>query len=211
MRPLLFSLLLAATLSTLPFGSRALGGSPLAARAGQSNVAAIENYARSLDRYIRRKAGAARYFADISSYERENRPARWQEFKTKRGLDAAWQNGKTYTSSNVWSDEAGEPLVTLFTFSSQSGDWVQYVTNYYRKDGTLAKSSAEYRTFMGNIIRISERLYDAGGKLLREQTRFLDLTSRRPKRVKKDEFMDMEVPLYAKTSALPFYALLKRR
>lgn len=182
-----------------------------AAQVNQSNLAAIENYVRGLDSYTKRNARAARYFADTASYETENAPARWQEFRTKSALDNAWENGKTYTSSNVWFNPTGELVVALFTFSSPSGDWAQYMTNYYRKDGTLAKSSAELRTFMGDIIRINDRFYDDKGKLIKEQTRFLDLKTRRPKRVNKDEFMDMEVPLYASTSALPFYKLLKKR
>ncbi|HKS29188.1 MAG TPA: hypothetical protein VJS44_15275 [Pyrinomonadaceae bacterium] len=213
-RPLIFSLLLAALLCPLTYGptlASAGGAVAVAAQANQNDVASIEVYARGLDGYIRRNARAARYFADNNTYEAEDKPVVWQEFRTKAALDAAWQNGKTYSSSNVWFSQTGELVVALFTFSSPSGDWAQYMTNYYRKDGTLAKSSAELRTFMGDIIRIYDRLYDDKGKLLREQTRFLDLKTRRPKRVKKDEFMDMEAPLYASTSALPFYKLLKKR
>jgi hypothetical protein len=64
---------------------------------------------------------------------------------------------------------------------------------------------------MGDVIRIHDRFYDEQGKLIKEQTRFLDLQTRKPKRVNKSEFMDMEAPLYANTSALPFYSLLKKR
>lgn len=175
----------------------------------QKEVAEIESSARGLDRYAKVNARQGRYFADLSSYEKNER-ARWQEFKTSKALDKAWQNGDTYTSANIWTKPTGE-MIAVFTFSSPSGDWAQYMTNYYRADGTLAKSSAELRTFMGNIIRIHDRLYDTSGKLLREQTRYLDLKTRRPKRVKKDEFMDVEAPLYTKASGLPFYTLLKKR
>lgn len=220
MRQILLFLLLAAILLTLPsaykgapdcFAARMeTFNSPERAQTKQSDIAEIEIYTSGLDRYIKRNERAARYFADTASYEQENAPARWQEFKTKRTLDKAWQDGKTYTSSNVWFNQTGELVVAMFTFSSPSGDWVQYVTNYYRKDGTLAKSNAELRTFMGDIIRINDRLYNDKGKLLKEQTRYLDLTTRKPKKVKKDEFMDMEAPLYANTSALPFYGLVKK-
>lgn len=222
MRRIVFSILLAALFLTLPLKERAatLSADTLnrpseafnhRAQTNQGQVQEIEGYARGLDRYIKQNARAARYFADTSSAEDQNAAARWQEFKTRGALDKAWQDGKTYTSSNVWFNSTGELAVALFTFSSPSGDWVQYITNYYRKDGTLAKSSAELRTFMGDIIRIYDRLYDSTGKLVREQTRYLDLKTRKPKRVKKDEFMDMEAPLYAKTSALPFYSLVKKR
>lgn len=217
MRRLLLTLSIAALLLTLPLGykpvaatSAGLSNSTGRTQANQSNVAAIESYAAGLDRYIKRNARAARYFADTASYETDNAPARWEEFKTKRALDKAWEDGKTYASSNVWFNATGQPVVTLFTLSSPSGDWVQYITNYYRKDGTLAKMNAELRTFMGDVIRINDRLYDEQGKRLKEQTRFLDLKTRKPKRVKKDEFMEMEAPLYTSTSALPFYNLLKK-
>lgn len=221
MRPLIFSLLLAALLFPLAYGPTLASAGRPPAEAGSSNplqplqsnqsdIASIESYARGLDTYIKRNSRAARHFADTAAYENDNTPARWQEFRTKSALDNAWQNGKTYTSSNVWFNQTGELVVALFTFSSPSGDWAQYMTNYYRKDGTLAKSSAELRTFMGDVIRIYDRLYNDKGKLIREQTRYLDLKTRRPKRIKKDEFMDMEAPLYASTSALPFYRLLKK-
>jgi len=192
-------------------GAEELTPALIAPQTRQAEIAAIESYARGLDRHMRRSARAARYFADTSSYERQNARARWQEFRTKAALDKAWRDGKTYTSSNVWLNPTGSPVVALFTYSSPSGDWAQYVTNYYRSDGTLAKSSSELRTFMGELIVIRERLYDARGKLIREQTRYLDLKTRKPRRVREGDFMDREAPLYAKTGELPFYNLLKKR
>ena len=187
------------------------------AAASQSNfllqgnqIAEIESYAAGLDRYIKRNASRARRFADVSNYEK-NEPERWQEFPTSKALDKAWQDGKTYKSSNVWFNPGGDLTVALFTLSSPSGDWSQYVTNYYRADGSLAKLNSELRTFMGNVIVIRNRFYDTGGKQLKETTRYLDLTTKKPKRVKQDEFQDMEIPVYAKTSSLPFYNLLKKR
>ncbi|HEY0322935.1 MAG TPA: hypothetical protein VGC66_18410 [Pyrinomonadaceae bacterium] len=225
MRHTLLSLLLAALVLTLPPGFKAttavaadvqparieVSNSFERSRTKQGDIATIETYTSGLDRYIKRNAQRARYFADTSSYENENAPARWQEFKTKKALDNAWQNGKTYTSSNVWFSTTGNPVVALFTLSSPSGDWAQYVTNYYRSDGTLARLHSELRTFMGDVIVIRDRLYDANGKVLKEQTRYLDLKTRKPKKVKQGDFMDQEATLYAKTSALPFYALLKKR
>lgn len=194
------------SLASVQAGGAALNRPP---QANQAGVAEIEATVRDLDLYSKRNERTARYFADVSNYEK-NEPARWQEFKTKKALDKTWQDGGTYTSANVWSKPTGE-MITVFTFSSPSGDWAQYMTNYYRSDGSLAKTSAELRTFMGDVIRIQDRLYDTKGRLVKEQTRYLDLTTKKPKRVKKDEFMDMEAPLYLKASTLPFYALLKKR
>lgn len=197
--------------SALAIGHRAEGVKAFnhLPQTNQKEVAEIEGSARGLDRYAKTNASQGRYFADVASAEK-NEPARWREFKTRKALDKAWQDGGTYTSANTWSKPSGE-MITVFTFSSPSGDWAQYMTNYYRSDGTLAKSSAELRTFMGDIIRIHERLYGPSGKLVKDETRYLDLTTGKPKRVKKDEFMDMEAPLYAKASELPFYNLLKKR
>ncbi len=174
----------------------------------QGGIAEIQGIVRGLDLYSKRNERAGRYFADVSNYE-SNEPAKWREFRTRKALDKAWETGGTYTSANVWSKPTGE-MIAVFTFSSPSGDWVQYMTNYYRADGTLAKSSAELRTFMGDIIRIQDRLYDANGKLIKEQKRYLDLKTKRPKRGKPD-FMEIEAPLYTKASALPFYSLWKKR
>jgi hypothetical protein len=178
--------------------------------ARQNQIAEIESYSAGLDRYIKRNAARARRFADVSNYE-NNEPERWQEFPSGKALDKAWQDGKTYKSSNVWFSQSGDLTVTLFTLSSPSGDWVQYVTNYYRADGSLAKLNSELRTFMGGLIVIRNRFYDTGGKQLKETTRYLDLQTRRPKRVKSDEFQDMEIPVYARTGSLPFHNLLKKR
>lgn len=208
---LLSSLLLALPLLTETVATPAINPAALNQQSNRAEVAEIENYARGLDRYIKQNARAARYFADTSDYNDQNARPRWREFKTKRALDKAWQEGEVYTSSNVWLNQTGELAVAMFTFSSPSGDWAQYMTNYYRKDGTLAKTSAELRTFMGDVIRINDRLYDASGKLVKEQTRYLDLTTRRPKKVSKDGFMDVEPPLYAKASALPFYKLVSSK
>jgi hypothetical protein len=219
MRSLLFSLLLTILLLMAPCGDRAAAGPVVAGVSGpapavaaaQAEIATIESYTSGLDRYIKRNAQRARYFADTSSYEVQNAPPRWQEFKTRRALDKAWQDGQTYKSSNVWFNPSGELVVALFTLSSPSGDWAQYVTNYYRSDGTLAKSTSELRTFMGNLVVIRNRFYDSGGKMIRERTRHLDLKTRRPKQVKPGDYMDMEAPLYARTTDLPFNNLLKKR
>jgi hypothetical protein len=170
-------------------------------------VAAIEAYSRQMDAYAKRNARRARLFADTSDYTDANSPARWQEFRSKSALERA----EAYSAANVWSNQAGAPVIAEFSLSSPSGDWAQYVTYYYRDDGTLAKLHSELRTFMGDLIVIRDRLYDSKGKLLQERTRYLDLKTGKPKKVKEGSFMDAPVKLYAKTSELPFYVLLKRR
>ncbi len=175
-----------------------------------TEVAAIESYSQQLDRSVRRGAFKGRYFADVSSQEAENAQPQWREFNNKRALDRAWSDGKTYTSAIIWLKAGRTPVVTDFTLSSPSGDWKHDVTNYYRDDGTLAKTQAELRTFYGDVIVLRTRYYSPEGKLLSEKTRYLDLTTRKPKKVKEGDFMNQEPPVYAKTSSLPFYSLLQK-
>ena len=93
------------------------------------------------------------------------------------------------------------------TFQSPSRDWVHFVMYYYRPDGTLAKIHARLNTFHGNITVIREKYYSDTGKLLKESTRFFDLETKR-KRKPSNDFENEEVPLYMKTSDLPFKDLL---
>jgi len=194
------------------------GSSPASAplqqhpRAGQltqnaADIASIEAYVRRMDAYVKRNSRRGRLFADTSNYQDENATPRWREFRTKRAL----QRAEVYSAATVWSNAAGNAVVASFDLSSPSGDWVQYVTYYYRDDGTLVKIHAELRTFMGDLIVIRDRLYDSTGKQLQEKIRYLDLKTRKPKRVEEGGFQDIPFELYAKTSDLPFHALLKKR
>jgi hypothetical protein len=171
-----------------------------------ADIASIEAYGKQMDAYTKRNARAGRLFGDTANYEDANAAAKWKEFKTK----AALQRAEVYSAATAWLNSTGELVVADFSLSSPSGDWAQFNTYYYRSDGTLAKLHSELRTFMGNIVVIRDRLYDSKGKLLQEKTRYLDLQTRKPKKVKEGDFQDIPIELYAKTSALPFYALLKK-
>jgi len=171
------------------------------------SIASIEAYSKQLDAYTKRNARAGRLFGDARAYETGDEPARWQEFKTKRAL----QRAEVYSAATAWTGSTGEPVVVNVDLTSPSGDWAQYNNYYYRSDGTLARLRAELRTFMGDVIIIRDRFYDSKGKLLQEKTRFLDLQTRKPKKIKEGDFMDIPPEVYAKTSALPFYALLKKQ
>ncbi|MBA3768351.1 MAG: hypothetical protein H0W99_15510 [Acidobacteria bacterium] len=180
---------------------------PTAQAQNPADIAAIEAYSKQMDAYVKRNSRGGRFFGDTANYEEANAPARWQEFRNKRAL----QRAEVYSAATAWTNPAGELLVADFSLSSPSGDWAQYNTYYYRSDGTLAKLHSELRTFMGDLVVIRDRLYDPNGKLLQEKTRYLDLQTRKPKKVKEGDFMDIPPEVYAKTSNLPFYALLKKR
>jgi hypothetical protein len=204
--PIIFALALAAVIAvastTVTVRARLLP-----AVQNPDGVAAIEAYGKQMDAYARRNTGRGRLFADTSDYRDANSPARWREFRSKRAL----QRSEAYSASTVWSNQAGDPVLAEFSLSSPSGDWAHNVTYYYRDDGTLAKLHSELRTFMGELIVIRDRLYDSKAKLLQEKTTYLDLKTRKPKKVEQGSFMDAPAELYAKTSDLPFYALLKKR
>jgi hypothetical protein len=182
------------------------GTAPSPAQQNAADIAAIEAYSKQMDAYAKRNAARGRLFADTSSYTDSNASPRWQEFRSKRALERA----EAYTAATVWSRPSGE-MVAEFNLSSPSGDWAQNVNYYYRSDGTLAKIHAELRTFMGDLIVIRDRFYDPKGKVLREKTRYLDLNTRKPKKVDAGGFMDVPFELYAKTSDLPFYSLLNKK
>src|ERR1051325_1173051 len=171
-----------------------------------TDIAAIEAYARQLDAHAKRNAGGGRLFADIAGYTDGSAP-RWQEFRSRRALERA----EVCSAATVWTQPASDALLADFTLSSPSGDWAHYANYYYRGDGTLAKLHSELRTFMGDLIVIRDRFYDTRGKLLQEKTRYLDLNTRKPKKVEEGSFQDIPLELYAKTSDLPFHSLLKRR
>jgi hypothetical protein len=171
------------------------------------NIASIEAYSKQMDAYTKRNARAGRLFGDTRAYETGDETARWQEFKTKRAL----QRAEVYSAATAWTGSTGEPVVVNIDLTSPSGDWAQYNNYYYRSDGTLARLRAELRTFMGDVVVIRDRFYDSKGKLLQEKTSYLDLQTRKPKKIKEGDFMDIPPEVYAKTSALPFYALLKKR
>jgi hypothetical protein len=171
-----------------------------------AGVAAIEAYVKQMDAYVRRNARRGRLFADTSDYTDQSAGPRWQEFRSKRAVERA----EAYSAATLWTNAAGSPVVAEFSLSSPSGDWAQYNTYYYRDDGTLAKLHSELRTFMGDLIVIRDRFFDSQRKLLQEKTRYLDLQTRRPKKVAADSFQDMPIEAYARTSDLPFYSLLKK-
>jgi hypothetical protein len=171
--------------------------------ADAAEISKIEAHARQLDRYTKTSRG--RYFAGTASEEEQN--PRWREFKTKREFDKA----ETYSAATVWVKPTGEVAVANFSLSSPSGDWAMYNTYYYRADGTLAKLRSELRTFMGDVIVMRDRLYDTTGKMIQEKVRYLDLNTRKPKRVKEGDYMAMPLEVYAKSSDLPFYKLMNNR
>jgi hypothetical protein len=159
--------------------------------------AAINLYAKQVDLFSKRHH--KRSFANVGS-DTDN----WREFKTAAALNRA-AAAPFPESALVWL-KAGQVIAANFTFTSESGDWAQYVTYYFRQNGKLAKIQARLNTFNGNLSVVREKFYDDNGKLLDESTTFLDLASRKPAPAR--DFADEPIPTYLNARDLPFNKLL---
>jgi hypothetical protein len=169
------------------------------AAAQKPALVSINSYANQVDRFSKRNP--KRVFANVT--KPENEADNWREFKTAAELE----NGEaTFDESAFVWQKMGKVVAANFTFTSQSGDWAQYVNYYFREDGTLAKIHQRLNTFYGNLSVIREKFYDTRGRLLRTSTRYLNLRSQKP--AKSRDFMDEPIPLYLRTRDLPFYKLL---
>jgi len=182
------------SLATLVAAQDAKAPSPRA-----SELVSIRAYARQIDQFVRLNQKRKRIFGDVGD-KQEN----WREFKGKVA------KGETNPDdldevAYVWARK-GNVVAAGFTFQSGSGDWVHFVTYYFREDGTLAKIHSRLNTFSGNVTAIRDQYYSANGRLLKETARFLDLQTQKPK--KNPNFHDDETPVYLNVRKLPFSKLL---
>lgn len=173
-------------------------------------VAQIAAYARSIDKMTERRKEPDLVIADVSDYDTEK--PEWRKFKSTKELEAFREKTETYTVAYNWRTNS-KIVSSVFTVFSPSGDWAQYVTHYFRPDGSAAKVSTEMRTFNGDYIIIREYYFDARGKLLKKTAKYLDLTTKKPKKPTAemlDEKSDFfKADYYKKVSVLPYYSLIK--
>jgi hypothetical protein len=158
-----------------------------------SAIAEIDTYTKQIDRFIKSKT-RSRLFADVSTSEK----SRWREVRAKQAEDL-------YEKAETWTRE-GKIVAATFALSSPSGDWVHFITYYFRADGSLAKIEAQLNTFYGNVSVLRDRYYDVNRKQLKATERYLDLETRKP--VKRPDFMVNKIPMYSRVSTLPFGRLL---
>jgi len=175
-----------------------------------TSVRQIDAYTRSIDQIMKRRKAPDVIIADVSDYETD--VPEWKVFKTQKELGTFRETTETYTVVNNWRSK-GRIVASLFTVFSPSGDWAQYVTHYFRKDGTAAKVYTEMRTFNGDYIIIRNMYFDLKGKLIKRTAKYLDLTTKKPKKPtaemldENSEFYKAEY--YRSVTALPFYSLTK--
>jgi hypothetical protein len=143
-------------------------------------------------------------FADISETEKP----KWLKFKSEKELE----NFEAYRIAKV-ARKNGKVVMSIFTLSSGSGDWVKYVYYYFRENGTLAKIESQLNTFYGHFTVLQDIYFNNNGKVLKKTTRYLDLETQNPKKPSKDDFLNNgdnfnHVNFYKKTNKLPFTHLL---
>jgi hypothetical protein len=173
------------------------------AQTSKTELMAIGSYAKSIDQFTKRNARKRRIFGIIPS--ENDQPDKWAEFKTVRQAVQA----NLFDSVYVWLKD-GKLVAAQFSLTSSSGDWYHYVNYYFRADGTLAKVHSQLNTFSsasGGISVVREEFYTSSGKLLRTNTRYLDLKSQKPK--PREDFMDQTIPAYQNVRDLPFTKLLR--
>jgi hypothetical protein len=174
----------------------------------RSAVKQIDVYVKSIDELMERRKAPDIVVADIAEYDKQ---ARWKTFKSVVELEKFRDKQETYTIAYNWRDK-GRLVSSKFTKFSPSGDWAEYVSYYFRTDGMVAKVTTEMRTFNGDYIMIRNVYFDSRGKQVHRSIKYLDLTTRKPKKVPSDDLLDTsEAHQYKKTSALPFFSLTRSK
>jgi hypothetical protein len=174
-----------------------------------ATIKQINQYVSSIDEITDRKKEPDLVVADTSDYD--DQIEKWQAFKSSKDLEKFREGTETYSIANNWRSN-GKIVATVFTFFSPSGDWAQYATHYFRTDGSAAKVTMEMRTFNGDYIIIREMYFTPRGKLLKRTVKYLDLTTKKPKKPAPEMLDDsLEKVYYKSVSGLPFYSLTKAK
>lgn len=186
------------------------GVTAVRAQKSAAAIRQIDIYARSLDRLTRRHPEPDLVFANTADYDQKK--PKWKSFASSKALEKFRENTETYTIAENWKQNR-RIVLSNFTLFSPSGDWAKYVYHYFRSDGSLAKVTSELRTFYGDYIVIEDLYFDAKGRRLKRKIKYLDLTTRKPKKLTSDflgdNSMASEVDYFKRTNLLPFNVRLK--
>ena len=174
-------------------------------------VIQIEKYIKKVDQTTKTKKEPDLVFADVS----QNNKPKWRKFSSTRSLGKyREEKSETYSISNNWVNN-GKIVVSIFTIFSESGDWANYVSYYYRQSGSLAKIELEYKTFNGNFAVIKNIFFSSKGKILTSNIKYVDLDNKpmKPDKeyVRENSSVMNDFGYYKTTAKLPFYYLLKSR
>lgn len=142
-------------------------------------------------------------FADTADYETKDENPSWKQFPSEANLENYREKTKeTFSIAYVWKD-GGAIVMVRFTLFSPSGDWSQYDTNYFRKDGSIAKSESELRTFYGDFVILRTKWYNPAGGQISSSRAYRDLDTNKPLKKPRNDF-ETDVAWFKNVRELPF-------
>ena len=112
----------------------------------QKEIGLIDTYVKKVNSMVKRNTKPDLIVADVSDYDRQS--PRWKKFSSTESLEKFRSETDIFNSANNWLKD-GKLVLSVITLSSPSGDWAKYLDLYFSRDGTLAKSECELRTFDG--------------------------------------------------------------
>jgi hypothetical protein len=198
------------SLITLAFLLFALQNAAVTAQTVEADkaVQAVEAYIKTIDAFVAKEGGPHLVIARVGDYNDEDSLV-WKKFDSEEEFENA--EVESYETAYVWKKE-GKVVRVNVTYSSPSGDWVEYFLQTYREDGTLAYVDRELRTFLGDIIVNHIRIFDENGKRLTETKRFRDLNTDKEIKEEDAEYMNVEAgEAYMKIGDFPFAGLFDKK
>jgi hypothetical protein len=162
-------------------------------------IVAVEKYTEELDAYAKQNPQARRFFVNSP----ETAAAGWQEVGGEKEIE-------NKASAVVWFRK-DKPVIALV--SSQMMESSQKVTYYFRENGTLAQIHSELFIKAGDMEAVRDRSYDPKtfAILIRDFSRCFDFETSRQKPCGDSQAVEAKlIPVYMKSTDLPFYALLKK-
>ena len=195
------------TLATLLF---ALQNAAVPAQTVEADkaVQAIEAYAKTIDEFVGKEGGPHLVIARVGDYNDEANLV-WKKFASEAEFEKA--EIESYETAYVWKKD-GRIVRVNVTYSSPSGDWVEYFFQTYREDGTLARVERDFRTFLGDVVVNHVRIFDENGKRLTETKTFRDLNTDKEIREEDAEYMNVEAgEAYMNVADFPFAGLFDEK
>lgn len=179
------------------------------AQSTASQVKSINAFCKQIDSIQKRRKTPELVYANTA--DANSSTEKWRKFASAKALDKFRERNEVYDIAYNWRS-GGRLIASTFTYSSQSGDWVNYVDHCFRADGTVARVETDYRTFLGDFKVLRKRYFNAAGRQISSSVRYLDLRSGKPKD-KGDGVMgekESSEDFYKTVKKLPFARLLPK-
>jgi len=161
-----------------------------------SRIVSVEKYTDELDEYAARNPQARRFFTNTS----EDQTGSWQEV----GGEGEIANK---ASAIVWMKDDKAVIALLTGKTPQTS---RKVTYYFRNNGTLAKVHSELSINTSNMQSSRDRSYDPKAFLVRDFSYCNDAVSGQQRPCNDAETLEKTIPLYMRSTELPFHAQLKK-